>query len=154
MVCEWCADGGLAVVEQPPSPTPGPTRPPPGARLVQFPEGALSGQTKAQIKDRARVDWDALREELEKTAACAAELRIWTVLGSEITNWNSPGFRPVVFEVDGYTFGTALCIEVKFPDLFAEYEHLGVDCVLLSSYSEDLMFGTLAQAQAATNCPT
>ena len=158
-----------------------------GARLVQFPEGALSGYCKAEITDWADVDWAAIREELEKTAALAGELRIWTVLGcahrlsrphrphnslyvisdtgtlvdrydkrfcshAEISDWYSPGFRPVVFTVDGFRFGTALCIEVRFPEVFAEYERLNVDCVLLSSYSEDPVFGIHAQAHAATNC--
>lgn len=159
-----------------------------GARLVHFPEGALSGYVKAQIKgDWSGVDWDTVHEELEKTAAYAAEVGIWAVVGcahrltppnrphnslyvisdtgalvdrydkrycshTEITSWFSPGFRPVAFEVDGYTFGAALCIEVKFPEVFAGYERLGVDCVLFSTYSDDLMFGTLAQAHAATNC--
>jgi predicted amidohydrolase len=159
-----------------------------GARLVQFPEGALSGYVKTQIKkDWSGVDWDTVSDELEKTAAYSAELRIWTVLGSahrltapnrphnslyvisetgaivdrydkrycsntEITDWFSPGFRPVTFEIDGYTFGTVLCIEVRFPELFAEYERLGVDCVLFSSYSDNPIFGTHAQAHAATNC--
>lgn len=34
-----------------------------GCRLIHFPEGALSGYVKSQIKDWAAVDWKALREE-------------------------------------------------------------------------------------------
>ena len=52
------------------------------ARLVQFPEGFLSGYAKEQIQDWGHVDWPAVRGELEQIIALAAELRIWVVLGS------------------------------------------------------------------------
>lgn len=158
-----------------------------GARLVHFPEGAISGYTKSQIRAWDNVDWAALREELEETAVLCQNLGIWAVIGcahrltppnrphnslyvisdmgelagrydkrrcsnTEITDWFSPGFEPLAFEVDGYSFGCALCIEIQFPELFLEYERLGVDCVLFSSYSEDPIFGTIARAHAATNC--
>lgn len=71
---------------------------------------------------------------------------------TELTRFYSPGFEPVVFEVDGFRFGCALCIEVNFPSLFAEYERLGVDCVLLSAYPVDAVLRTKAQAHAAINC--
>jgi len=158
-----------------------------GAHLIHFPEGALSGYVKAQIKAWDEVDWDALRKEIELTAALAGELGIWTVFGlnhrltapnrphnslcvisnrgelvgrydkrlcsyTEIHDWYTPGFSPLVFEAEGYSFGCALCIEVKFPHIFAEYEELGVDCVLVSSYSEEPVFGLLARGHAAANC--
>jgi predicted amidohydrolase len=157
-----------------------------GARLVQFPEGMLSGYAKAQVQDWADVDWPAVREELDAVAALAAELSLWVVLGSahsltaphrphnsvyvisdegrlvdrydkricshtEITRFYTPGFEPVVFDVDGFRFGLAVCIEVNFPDLFSEYERLGVDCLLLSAYPVDSIFDTKAQAYAAIN---
>jgi predicted amidohydrolase len=157
-----------------------------GARLVHFPEGMLSGYCKAQIKAWDTFDWSALREELEATAAHAAKLNLWTVLGSchrltsptrphnslyvisgegvlagrydkrklsntEINDWYTPGTDPAVFEVDGFRFGCALCIEIHFPELFMEYERLGVDCVLFSAYAEDPIFGIVAQAHAAIN---
>ncbi len=56
-----------------------------GARLVQFTEGAISGYPSGPCKAELagwRVDWAGLRAELEATAALAAELRLWTVLGS------------------------------------------------------------------------
>ena len=71
---------------------------------------------------------------------------------SEVTDWYTPGFSPFVFEVDGFRFGSLHCIEVQFPELFAEYERLGVDCVLFSAYSNDPMFGIQIQAHAAVNC--
>jgi predicted amidohydrolase len=71
---------------------------------------------------------------------------------SEVTDWYTPGLSPFVFDVDGFRFGMLLCIEVQFPELLAEYERLGVDCLLFSAYSKDPMFGIQAQAHAATNC--
>jgi predicted amidohydrolase len=68
---------------------------------------------------------------------------------TELTRFYTPGFEPVVFEVDGLRFGTAICIEVNFPDLFADYDRLGVDCVLLSAYPVDSIFATKARAYAA-----
>ena len=52
-----------------------------GAALVHFPEGAMSGCSKAQIKDWSRVDWSALGDELRQTAALADELGLWVVFG-------------------------------------------------------------------------
>jgi len=69
-----------------------------------------------------------------------------------VTSWYTPGSDPVTFEVDGFRFGCALCIEVCFPELFAEYERLQVDCVLLSTYSRDPEHRLMACAHAATNC--
>jgi predicted amidohydrolase len=71
---------------------------------------------------------------------------------AEVTAWYTPGSDPVTFEVDGIRFGCALCIEVCFPELFAEYETLKVDCVLLSAYSTDPVHRLMARAHAATNC--
>lgn len=33
----------------------------------------------------------------------------------------------MVFDVDGFRFGIAICIEINFPDLFAHYDRLDVD---------------------------
>jgi predicted amidohydrolase len=157
------------------------------ARLVQFPEGALSGYAKEQIADWSQVDWEVVREELERIMALAAELRLWVVLGSahpltpphrphnslyvisdtgelvdrydkrfcsntEINHFYSPGFDPVVFDVDGYRFGCAICVEINFPQLFSQYERLGVECLLLSAYPVDSIFELKARAYAAINC--
>jgi predicted amidohydrolase len=70
---------------------------------------------------------------------------------TEITRFYSPGFEPVVFDVDGYRFGCAICIEVNFPQLFTEYERLGVDCLLLSAWPVDTVLFVKAQAHAAIN---
>ena len=62
-----------------------------GARLVLFPEGAVCAPNKwimSSVPDEvgpsdwSRFAWDVLREELTAVAALAAELRLWTVLGS------------------------------------------------------------------------
>jgi predicted amidohydrolase len=49
---------------------------------------------------------------------------------SENTDWYTPGRDPIIFEVDGYRFGCAICIEAQFYEVFAEYERLDVDAVL------------------------
>ena len=158
-----------------------------GARLVHFPEAALSGYVISEISDWADVDWRGLRSELDETASLAKRLGIWVVVGSnhrlrgpcwpqnslyvisdqgvlagryskrlcsntELTYWYTPGAEPLAFDVDGVRFGCALCIEVVFPHLFAEYERLGVTCMLLSSYSNDPVHGLMARAHAATTC--
>lgn len=158
------------------------------ARLVQFPEGMLSGYAKNPIQDWSEVNWGIVREELEQVMALAAELCIWVVLGSahpltpphrphnslyiisdqgklvnrydkrmcshtETTRFYAPGLEPVVFEVDGFRFGCVICVEINFPTLFIEYDQLGVDCLLLSSYPIDKIFYLKARAHAAIhNC--
>lgn len=68
---------------------------------------------------------------------------------TELTRFYTPGFESVVFDVDGFRFGMAICIEVNFSDLFADYARLGVDCLLLSAYPVDSIFATKARAYAA-----
>ena len=68
----------------------------------------------------------------------------------------TPGSRPVTFEVDGLRFGCAIGIEVHFPEVFAEYERLDVDGMLISTGpgttpDGTAAFATEAQAHAATN---
>ncbi|WP_328331638.1 carbon-nitrogen hydrolase family protein [Kribbella sp. NBC_00382] len=156
------------------------------ARLIQFPEGQLSGFPNEQFQDWSEVDWALVREELEKIQKLAARLELWVVLGSahpltppnrphnslyvisdqgrivdrydkrycsntELTRYFSPGFEPIVFDVDGYRFGCAICVEVNFPELFAHYERLGVECLLLSAYPADAIFEVKARAHAAIN---
>lgn len=158
-----------------------------GARLIHFPEAALSGYVKAQIRSWNEVDWAALRKELLLTMEQAKRLGIWCVVGcnhkltppnrphnsifvisdrgelatrydkrfcshSEISDWYSPGRLPVLFEVEGFRFGCALCIEIQFAEVFDEYERLDVDCVLFSAYSEDPLFRLKAQSYAGINC--
>lgn len=156
------------------------------ARLIQFPEGQLSGYPKEQLQDWSEVDWRVVRDELEKIKQLAARLKLWVVLGSahpltppnrphnslyvisdagqvvdrydkrfcshtEITRFFSPGFEPIVFDVDGYRFGCAICVEINFPQVFSEYERLGVECLLLSAYPVDKIFEVKARAYAAIN---
>ncbi|WP_304716372.1 carbon-nitrogen hydrolase family protein [Phenylobacterium sp.] len=56
-----------------------------GARLIQFTEGAMSGYPSGPGKQALagwNIDWSALRAELEETAALAADLSLWTVIGA------------------------------------------------------------------------
>ncbi|MBB5801033.1 putative amidohydrolase [Saccharothrix ecbatanensis] len=165
-----------------------------GARLVQFPEGAITypdkyavsggGREELREADWSRAAWDVMREEAEAVADLAGELGIWTAFGSihrlsganrphnslyvvsdrgelvgrydkrylshsEISYMYTPGVAPLVFEVDGFRFGCVLCIEVNFPELFAEYERLDVDCVLASVMVDDAPRSVVAQAYGA-----
>jgi predicted amidohydrolase len=75
---------------------------------------------------------------------------------TKITYMYTPGSAPVTFDVDGVRFGLSLGMEVHFPELFAEYERLDVDCVLFSTAGTGTpdgggIFATEAQAHAATN---
>ena len=53
-----------------------------GARLIQFPEGALSGYAKNPIQSWDEVNWEQVRSELESIMALAKQLQLWVVLGS------------------------------------------------------------------------
>lgn len=153
-----------------------------GATLALLPEGALSGYAKAQIKDWAQVDWPLLEQVLAETCAHAKRLGIVAVVGSahkvsdrrpfnslhvlpggqrydkrrvshtEITSWYSPGREPLCFNHANYRFGTTICIEVQFPELFADYEALDVDCILHASYGFSPIGEVLLRGHAAINC--
>ena len=70
---------------------------------------------------------------------------------TELTRRYSPGFEPLVFEVDGFRFGCANCIEINFPEVFLGYREQDVDCVLFSSFSRDPVFDVLARGHAAAH---
>jgi predicted amidohydrolase len=53
---------------------------------------------------------------------------------TKISYMYAPGSEPVTFDVDGVSFGCALGMEATFPEVFLEYERLGVDCVLYSTH--------------------
>lgn len=63
-----------------------------GARLVQFPEGAITYPSKhvmssgppgvLEASDWSRVPWDVLREEAESIADLAGKLGLWVAFGS------------------------------------------------------------------------
>ncbi|MFF3129496.1 carbon-nitrogen hydrolase family protein [Streptomyces sp. NPDC057908] len=67
---------------------------------------------------------------------------------TELSYLYTPGTAPLVFEVDGLRFGTALCIEANFPELFEQYEQMDVDCVLISVMVDDAARAALAPAYA------
>lgn len=52
------------------------------ARLIQFPEGMLTGYAKHPIMDWETVNWTLVHEELESIMKLAAELQLRVVLGS------------------------------------------------------------------------
>ncbi|MET3808564.1 putative amidohydrolase [Nakamurella sp. UYEF19] len=47
-----------------------------GARLIQFPEGALSGYAREQIHSWQDVDWDLIGAELDEVTELAGRLRL------------------------------------------------------------------------------
>lgn len=55
---------------------------------------------------------------------------------TKISFMYSPGKLPITFELDGLRFGCALGMESHYPEIFIEYERLGVDCVLFSTTGE------------------
>lgn len=71
---------------------------------------------------------------------------------SEVTDWYTPGFKPLVFETEGFRFGCALCIESQFPEIFMEYEKLGADAILFASYGLPEYFQIALRAHAGLNC--
>lgn len=70
---------------------------------------------------------------------------------NELKDWYTPGFDACTFEVSGYKFSCAICIEIQFPEIFIQAEKEDVDCMLFSTYSKEPMFGIQAQGYAATN---
>jgi len=52
------------------------------ARLIQFPEGMLTGYAKHPIMDWNEVNWHANHDELASIMKLAAELKLWVVLGA------------------------------------------------------------------------
>lgn len=68
---------------------------------------------------------------------------------TEVSWMYTPGTDPVVFEAEGLRFGCALCIEAHFPEIFAQYEQLDTDCVLISVMVDDPVRPVIAQAYAA-----
>jgi predicted amidohydrolase len=80
---------------------------------------------------------------------------------TELTGWYTPGAEPVKFEINGVRFGCAICLELRFPEVFDEYRRLGAQCVLVSTFTasrtdtedarQDDIFAITAQAYAANN---
>jgi predicted amidohydrolase len=81
---------------------------------------------------------------------------------AELSGWYTPGTEPIAMEINGVRLGLAICLEVRFPEVFDEYRRLGVHGVLVSSFTaarndaedarQDEIFAVTAQAHAANNC--
>lgn len=153
-----------------------------GAGLALFPEGALSGYAKAQVRDWADLNWKGLAHELDTIGAHADQLGLTAVIGAagalpkrrphnslfvlpqgprydkrylsntEVNNWYTPGLAPAVFEQAGFAFGMSICIEAQFPEIFINYEALGVDCMLHATYGLGPVGDIILRGHAATNC--
>lgn len=70
---------------------------------------------------------------------------------TEVNDWYTPGQSLCVFEVKGWRFGCAICIEVQFPELFLSYANEHIDCLLYSTYADKPMFSVQAQGYAASH---
>lgn len=80
---------------------------------------------------------------------------------AELTGWYTPGSEAIMFEINGVRLGCAICLEVRFPEVFDEYRRLGVHGVLVSTFTaarddkedakQDDIFAITAQAHAANN---
>jgi cytochrome c1/predicted amidohydrolase len=71
---------------------------------------------------------------------------------SELGGWYTPGTAPIIVEVDGFRLGCAICIESQFPEVFSDYERMGVDGVIFSSYGLPSYFQIALRAHAELNC--
>lgn len=71
---------------------------------------------------------------------------------SELGGWYTPGTKPIVVEVDGCRLGCAICIESQFPEVFSEYERMGVDGVIFASYGVPPHFQIALRAHGGLNC--
>ncbi|KND39224.1 carbon-nitrogen hydrolase family protein [Streptomyces acidiscabies] len=70
---------------------------------------------------------------------------------TKVSYMYAPGVSPVTFEVDGVRFGCLLGMEIHYPELFAEYEQLDVDCVLFSTSGTPGNTAAQAQGHATAN---
>ena len=73
---------------------------------------------------------------------------------TKVTWMYTPGTAPVTFELGGYRFGLALGLDMLFPELFTEYDQLGVDAVLVSyasTHGPNAHIGVQARGTAANN---
>lgn len=68
---------------------------------------------------------------------------------TEHRDWFVSGTKAVMVTIDGIKVGFAICIELRFPEIFAEMERFGADLVALASYSADPFDATLVKAQAS-----
>ncbi|WP_020388998.1 carbon-nitrogen hydrolase family protein [Kribbella catacumbae] len=74
---------------------------------------------------------------------------------TKVTWMYTSGEGPGTFEVDGWRFGLALGLDVLFPEVFAEYDRLDVDVVLVSyattGVPRNKQVGVQARGTAANN---
>jgi deaminated glutathione amidase len=76
-----------------------------GARVVQFPEAALSGYAGVDVPDFSRLDWDALRRATDDIRHAAATRKVWVLLGSahQLSDTNRPHNSVYVISDEGRT---------------------------------------------------
>jgi len=122
-----------------------------GAKLVHFPECALSGYGGADWKEIEQLDWSLLRKEMQSIMALAKELEMWVILGSshQLSGNNKPHNSLYVIDphgkiIDRYDkrFCTSGDLKYYSPgDHFVDFEINGIKCGLLICY--DIRFPEL-----------
>jgi len=134
-----------------------------GARLVIFPESALSGFDETTI---GRLDWERLEQAASKVSEAAREHRVYVLYGTtvksrgakpyntaillgpdgkEITQyhkmvpeeWFEPGDHLSLFEIDGVPCTMIICRDQRFPELVRIPVLSGAQVCFLLSYTVD-----------------
>lgn len=59
------------------------------------------------------------------------KIHVYDAFGFKESDTVSPGQEPVRFELDGITFGLAICYDVRFPHLFTAHARAGTQVTLL-----------------------
>lgn len=86
-----------------------------GARVVVFPETALSGFFEQDIKN---IDWDALKNAMKEISRLAKENRIYIVYGTAtLSPYEKPYNSALVIDPDGYCTET---YHKSFPEKYFE----------------------------------
>ncbi|MEL7111085.1 MAG: carbon-nitrogen hydrolase family protein, partial [Pseudomonadota bacterium] len=87
---------------------------------------------------------------IDETGAIAAHYDKRILSHTESSDWFSPGSTHAIVTIQNIRIGFALCIEIRFPDLFDAHEAADLDLVLIGSYSDSAFDEIYARAQAAT----
>ena len=144
-----------------------------GARVVVFPETALSGFNSKTV---ASLDWDALDTARRRVAALAKEHNIYVIYGSATCSgkekpfnsgivvnpdgeeiqvyhkmypedWFTPGDHLALFEIDGIPCTMIVCHDNRFPELVRLPVLSGARICFYISYEINSMEAALRKAE-------
>ncbi len=143
------------------------------ARLVLFPETALSGFARETIR---QLDWERIEQAMETVAACAKENDLYVLYGSatqsdkerpynsavligpegkEITRyhklgpepWFEPGDHLTLFEIDGIPCTAMICHDERYPEVVRLPVLSGALICFYISYEINSMEAALRKAE-------